>query len=157
VAKKSMADAVGEVRERLGEPANDPKAAGSLLKLTDFSPTAGRYVKQRRVTLSIKVGHDVVFKETLSGFHVMQHRDQYATEDAENRKLRVESDETTYVIIATKHDMQNALGRRMRKRKAEPIVSLEEMLSKLACLGSTAEGEEDDGEVPGGEPSSDQE
>jgi len=103
------------------------------------------------------VGHDVVFKETLSGFHIMQHRDQYATEDAENRKLRVESDETTYVIIATKHDMQNALGRRMRKRKAEPIVSLEEMLSKLACLGSTAEGEDDDGEVHGGEPSSDQE
>ena len=78
----------------------------------------------------------------MSGYQLLCHRDQFVTEDPEKRKLLVESDEMTYVLIATKHDIKNLIGRTMRKAGAEPITSLAETLSSAAALGAAALSEE---------------
>ena len=133
-SSSSMSAAVGEARTRLESPALDPETEKSIHKITDYSPNAGRYVRQQRLQLIIKQGRNTILKVPISAYQVLQHRDQFDTRDSDERKLLVESDETTLVVIATQHDAKNIIGRSFRKQGAEPISTLDDTLRKAAGL-----------------------
>ena len=144
VSKKKalMGEAVGEVRERIDEPRKSPEGIPSAIKVTDFSPSAGRYVRQQRVSVQVRVGHKTIFKENVSSFHIVSHRDQFLASGEEDRHLLVESDETTFVIVASKHDLKNIAGRGMRQAGVKSLSTLDETLSRAVNLAKRA-GEDD--------------
>lgn len=132
--EQSMQAAVGELRERPAEAPLKPKSEKTVHKLDDYSPGTGRYVRQQRMQLIIKHGHDTVIKIPISSYNLLEHRDQYDTRDNEHRKMLVESDETTLVLVATQHDPKHLVGRSFRRRGATPISTLSEALRKAGLL-----------------------
>ena len=135
--EKSMLEVLGEARERLAEPKVDPLKEKSFVKITDFSPSAGRYVRQQRLTITIKHGRDTVFKDTVSGLQMLVHTDQFAARDSSHSKMLVDSDETVLVFIATKFDVKNFTGRNARKKGVEPVASLADTIRRAVFHGFT--------------------
>ena len=133
--KESMLEALELASLKTTEPEFDPVLAKSIHKLDDFAPSPTRYVRQQRIKLVLSKGGKNFFKKDLTSYQLIEHRDQYDTRDPEERKILVESDKTTTIIIAHSIDQKNLIGRAMRKAGATPIASIKEtLLSALALL-----------------------
>lgn len=151
-----MQDAVGADPGKRPTDEWDPEdeVRKTRQKINDFSPTAHKYVRQRRIYLQVKIGREIIEKLQITGYQKVVHRDQFDTQDSDKRQLLVDSDETTVIIIAKMHDPKNVVGRDLRLGGAKPICSLDQMLSAVVDIGrlSLDGGHEDDDPGPDGDP-----
>ena len=131
--QKSMLKLLELANDRTKEPDFDSKLLNSLHKLDDFAPCPTRYARQQRITLMIRRAGKPEVKKTLSGYLLFEHRDQYDTW-LQGKRLLVESDKTSFVIIGHYIDQKNLIGRNLRKANAEPITSLADTLGDVLGL-----------------------
>ena len=131
--QKSLLRALQLADARVKAPDFDPDLAKSLHKLSDFTPSPSRYARQQRITLTIRRAGKPEVKKTLSGYLIVEHRDQYDAY-AGTKRILVESDKTSLIIIGHTIDQKNIIGRNMRKAKSEPITSLADTLGDVLGL-----------------------
>lgn len=141
--QKSMLELLELAQKRVKSPDFDHKIEKSLHKLSDFTQNPTRYARQQRITLTIRRAGKPELKKTLTGYFVVEHRDQY---DAyhQGRRVLVESDKTVFVVVGNYVDQKNILGRDLRKSGAEPITTLADTLNDLLGLEVLLEPEDKD-------------
>lgn len=148
-----MSDDTKSMKEELGvTPPGEPceleldlaeELRRSRHRITDYSPSAHKYVKQQRMSLVVKHGRTAVLKQPISSYQLITHRDQFDTKDADGRTLLVDSDETVIIIVARAHEPRNAVGRALRVKGAAPMVTLQQTLNAAMSLGDEGLGDGD--------------
>jgi hypothetical protein len=128
--QKTMLELLELHDKRVKSPDLDPTLEKSIHKLDDFAPSPTRYARRQRLQLVIKRAGKPEVKKALSGYVLVEHRDQFDAHDGKRRVL-VESDKTSFVIIGHYIDQKNVIGRNMRKSGIDPITTLADTLSDL--------------------------
>ena len=126
--QKKMLELLDLVGQRVKEPDFNSKLETSVHKLNDFTLKPATYARQQRITLTVSRAGRPEIKKNLSGYVLVEHRDQFDTHAAGQRIL-VESDKTVFVIVGHVVDQKNIIGRNMRKTGVEPISTLRDTLS----------------------------
>jgi len=141
--QRTMLETLKLAQQREDRPDFDPEVAHSVHKLSDFTPGPKRYARQQRITLTIRRAGRPEVKKTLTGYFLIEHRDQYDVHH-QGRRVLVESDKTSFVVVGHYIDQKNILGRDLRKKSAEPITTLADTLGDLLGLEVLLEPQDKD-------------
>ena len=140
--QKKMLAALDLADQKVQEPSFDPKTVKSIHTLNDFSPNPTRYARRQRLKITISRAGKPEVKKNITGYLLFEHRDVYDTHAA-GRRIQVESDKTTIVIVANFVDIKNVIGRNLRKAGMEPVTTLKDTLIDGLGLDIELEGPDD--------------
>lgn len=143
--QKSMLELLELHDKRIKSPDFDPKLEKSIHKLDEFAPSPTRYARRQRFTLTVKRGTQVQTKKVLTGYTLVEHTDLFDMHDGQ-RRVHVQSDKTSVIIIGHYIDQKNVIGRQARKAGVKPITSLADTLEDLLSVSGLGESLSKDSE-----------